>query len=106
MKLETTIKPRKDGTVNVEVGKTKIVFAPDEDGRLVADVENEAIIAQLLNSGSFIPVNEEDFEVAAAIAGPAEVEADQDDEEDEEDESAPPLEENTPPSGRKPRKVK
>jgi hypothetical protein len=107
MKLETTISPRKDGVVNVEFGKVKYVFAADEEGRLVADVDEESIIANLLNSGNFIPADDADFEVAALIAAPAE-ESDEDDDEDSDEEelNGLPVEEQTPPSGRKPRKAK
>lgn len=114
MKLEANIAPRRDGTVKAEFNKTTYIFAEDEQGRLVADIGIDEHIAELLNTGNFIPADEEDFEVAAAIAAPP-----VDDEEDDEEEmqggidvdpdsipAAPPVEENTPPSRRKPRKAK
>jgi hypothetical protein len=115
MKLEANISPRRDGTVKAEFGKITYVFAEDEHGRLVADIGVDEHIAELLNTGNFIPADEEDFEIAAAIAAPP-----VDDDAGEEDfemqggtdvdpdsiPAAPPVEENTPPSLRKPRKAK
>lgn len=113
MKIEANIKPRRDGTVKAAFGPVEYVFAADEDGRLVAEVGVDEHIADLLNTGNFIPADDEDFAIAAAIASP-EIGDDEDDEEmqggaDVDPDSipmAPPVEENTPPSRRKPRKVK
>lgn len=109
MKLETTIAPRRDGKVTVEHGGNRYVFAQDEQGRLVADVEDEAAIAHILSLDNFMPADEEDFEIASQIAnGTGQDVEDEADEADEEEEVPPalPIEENTPPSGRKPRKAK
>lgn len=111
MKLEANIAPRCDGTVKAEFGKITYVFAEDEQGRLVADIGVDEHIAELLNTGNFIPADEEDFEIAAAIAAPP-VEDEEDgmqggaDVDPDSIPAAPPVEENTPPSHRKPRKAK
>ena len=114
MKLEANIKPRRDGTVTATFGPVQYVFSADDEGRLVSEVGVEEHIADLLNTGNFIPADEEDFAIAAAIASPDLVDEDDDEEEmqggveidPDSIPAAPPLEENTPPSGRKPRKVK
>lgn len=107
MKLETTIAPRRDGTVSVELAGQKIVFAQDEQGRLVADVAEESSIAYLLGLADFMPADEEDFEAASKIAARVAVkdEDEADDSEDDDVPMAPPVEENTPPSRKKPRKA-
>lgn len=116
MKLEANIKPRRDGTIKATFGAVEYVFAADEEGRLIADVGVDEHIAELLNSGNFIPADEEDFQMAAALSAPQD---DDDDDGDDEEEmqggtevdqestpAAPPIEENTPRSLRKPRKAK
>lgn len=110
MKLEANIKPRRDGTVKATFGAVEYVFAADEEGRLVADVGVDEHIAELLNSGNFIPADEVDFEMAAALSAPPVEEDDETPEGDDEDPeiipAVPPVEEKTPPSTRKPRKAK
>lgn len=105
MKLETTIKPRRDGTVNAVVSGVTYIFAADEQGRMVADVGDESHLSYLLGLGDFMPADEGDFEAAQALIAP-----DEDEEEDEDEVEAdlmlPPVEDGTPPSGKKPRKVK
>lgn len=106
MKLETTIKPRRNGAVNVTIAGLTYIFAADEQGRLVADVGNDEHLAYLLGLGDFLPADEADFEVAQSLIELPDDEAEGDDEPDEADFEVGPLEENTPPSGKKPRKVK
>ena len=108
MKIETTIKPRRNGTVSVVIDGVTYLFAEDEQGRLGADVDNEKHLSYLLGLGDFLPADEEDFEVAQGLIDPddEEGEDDPDDSGEEDFEAAPPLEENTPPSLKKPRKVK
>lgn len=110
MKLETTIKPRRDGVVKVELDKSSYVFTADGDGRLVADVANESHVGHLLATGNFIPADESDFDAGLAAAnkvvngGDAD-EADDDGGDDEMPEGGLPIESNTPPT-RVNRKVK
>lgn len=107
MKIETTIKPRRNGTVNVVIDGMTYLFAEDEQGRLVADVDNEKHLSHLLGLGDFLPADEEDFEAAQGLIYPDDEEPDEEPDEDNiGDIPAPPLEENTPPSLKKPRKVK
>lgn len=95
MKLETSIKPRKDGKVNVEISGEKYVFAADETGTLVCEVTNEANIGALLALGDFMPANEEDFAQADALAAQASDVGDEgeDEPDDEGDMNAAPVEE-------------
>ncbi len=52
MLIETIITLRKDGTVKADVCGKKYVFAPDDEGRVVCEVDDEHA-AQLLASGNF-----------------------------------------------------
>jgi hypothetical protein len=105
MKLQTAIKPRRDGTINV-LGQDRqtYVFAADDDGLLTGDVADEATVAMLINTGNFWPASENDAQKALEIVK-ANQEPDEDGDEDEDDEPADamPLEANTPPKARKPR---
>lgn len=98
MKLETTINPRKDGTVLARFGKEVLyTFAPGDDGALTCDVDNDEHVAFLLNTGNFYPADAESFEEAAAlVAGDEAVEVPGDEGEppadDEGDENAPLIE--------------
>ncbi len=71
MKLQTTIKPRKDGTVIVRnANGSAYEFKPDEHGDLVADIDDVALVAQLLKkSDDFMPQDPADFEAAAKLVG-------------------------------------
>ncbi|CAN7343880.1 hypothetical protein LJR074_001966 [Acidovorax sp. LjRoot74] len=104
MKLQTAIKPRRDGTVTVQGlnGKT-YVFQPDEFGELNADVEHEATVAHLLSLDSFLPADEADFDRAlltmkSAQGGAAAGDDEGNDENDSPNPDAPPLEARTPPA--------
>jgi phosphosulfolactate phosphohydrolase-like enzyme len=104
MKLLTTLKPRRDGTVVLRSAdmKTAFVFSPDENGDLVADVTDEALVATCLASGNFQPADEEDFAAAEAMLKKIEEEqapkdGDDDGDDDEADPNALPVEANTPP---------
>ena len=106
MKLQTSIKPRRDGTVTV-LGQDRqtYVFAAGPDGELTADVADEATVAHLLATGNFWPADEADQEQALELVKQA-----QGDDEDEDDEDEPegglPVEANTPPKRRgRPRKA-
>ena len=109
MKIETTISPRRDGTVTFEHAGKRVVLMPDASGRLVADVEDDDVIAHMLSYDHFLPADEADFAVAERLTVQKvvdEEENDDDEEDDEEFPSAPPVEAATPPSRRRPRKVK
>ena len=67
MKIETTIAPRKDGTVTCDIDGTRYVFAPDSMGCLVCDVQDEGHIARLLGITDFFPVEEADMGAARGI---------------------------------------
>lgn len=87
MKLNTDIKPRRDGTVNVTVGDTTYTF---RGVPLAAEVEDESHVSFLLNTSLFYPENAEDFERAgqtlgAALTANQDGDGDQDEEENEND---------------------
>lgn len=103
MKLETTISPRRDGTVNVDLDNSRYSFVADESGALVCDVENQEHATKLLCMGDrFFPADDADFEAASALVSGANTGAkvstdDDDDEDEDEDEpvnmNAAPIEE-------------
>lgn len=111
MKLVTNIKPRRDGTVIVRgAGGVAHVFAPDEAGDLVCDIEDQATLAKLLaqNDGNdFSPADPSDFDAAEQLLPKDEDEGAGEGDEDGleglgEDDEAPngglPVEANTPPA--------
>lgn len=104
MKLQTSIKPRRDGTVTV-LGQDRqtYVFAAGPDGELTADVADEATVAHLLATGNFWPADEADQEQALLLVKQAQQadEADEADDEDEADDNALPVEAETPPAPRR-----
>lgn len=67
MQIETSIPPRRDGTV-IATGPsgTKTVFT-DTDGRLLAEVTDPVDLAYLLANPNFFPAEEEDFVQAESI---------------------------------------
>lgn len=68
MKIETTIRPRTNGTVRATIGGTLYVFEADAEGRLVAEVEKDAHISALLARGDeFLPADEADFVLADTL---------------------------------------
>lgn len=68
MKLETSIKPRKDGVVIANLpDKAKYEFKPGTDGMLECDVENDAHVAWLIGTGNFYPAESADFGEAADL---------------------------------------
>lgn len=98
MKIETSIKPRRDGTVKVDAPDEVVVFRADENGVMVAEVESEQAIAFLLSrADDFIPADDADFEVANSLltqgAGDDPDDADPDDDDEEADQNAAPIEE-------------
>ena len=121
MKLQTFIKPRRNGVVNVmgQDGQTYTFSDLDADGALVCDVACEATVARLLASGDFEPCNEDDIQRAIdlSIAGTLQSDADDADKQgdpddeafgDDDDEVSPgalPIEANTPPKPKAPAKA-
>ena len=99
MKLQTSIQPRRDGTLNVQgLDGQAYTFLPDADGVLTGDVTHEPTVAHLLGTGNFYPEDPEDFDSALRLADPGG--ADEDAEVDGEDEDMPadamPVEANSP----------
>lgn len=106
MKIETSILARRDGVVKVNdpPGGAAIVFAADDTGRLVAEVENQKDVAWLLSLGDFFPADEGDYAAAESVIRE---EAGIDDlPDDDGDENAAPIEVATPPKTRAARKAK
>ena len=106
MTLNTSIAPRRDGTV-IATGAdgAKFVFAADADGLMVCNVTDEALVVQLLNSGNFFPTDEADFQAAMAIARANAPAADDDGPADDDDDledivigDGTPVEAGTPPA--------
>lgn len=86
MELQTSIRPRRDGTVNV-VGEDGVTytFKTGADGVLSCDVADDATVARLLTLGDFYPANEQDFQAAVALAQSATPPSDDDDDGDDGD---------------------
>ena len=87
MKLHTAILPRRDNTVRV-VGEDKktYVFAEDDTGTLVCDIEHDATLTKLLliNDGSsFFPADAADYQKASELITPAGGGVDDDDLDDD-----------------------
>jgi hypothetical protein len=108
MKLQTSIRARKDGTVKALGldGKTH-VFTPDVNGDMSCDVTCERTAAMLLSTGNFWPEDQADLESALALVQTPE---DLDPEDDDLDEDEPgdglPLEAGTPPAPKSKAKAK
>jgi len=117
MKLQTSIEPRRDGTVLVtgQDGK-KYTFSDDGYGDLVCVIDHEPTLAKLLTLQHFFPVSTEDFTAARRLANAAtdldgvasdagepslsalaaKPDADLDEDDDEGDMAGLPIEANTP----------
>jgi hypothetical protein len=110
MKLQTTILPRKSGQVIARgADGAQYVFEPDESGDLVCDVQDQATVAMLIKTGNFHPADPAEYETGIAVAQqfyPEVAEIDEPLDDDHENLNAMPIEEETPPSRRKPRKAK
>jgi hypothetical protein len=114
MKLQTSISPRRDGTVRLlgQDGKT-YVFEADANGDMVCDVTHEPTIVHALDKRSdyFWPADEADHDEANRLISEANsslVVADEDDEDDDDgmgngaiiapgSDGGLPVEANTPP---------
>lgn len=109
MKLQTSIQPRRDGTVRAAGQDSQTyVFVPGPDGELTCDVTDDATVAQLLSTGNFWPADPEDFDTALSLAKSDEEEDEKeaDDEEDEVPEGSLPVEAETPPAPKRAGKAK
>ena len=99
MKIETSIKPRRDGTVNVNTPDGVVVFRANEYGVMEADVESAQAQAFLLaRADDFIPSDDADFEVANSLltqgtGGDDDPDDDPDDDQDDVAPNAAPIEE-------------
>lgn len=108
MKLQTEIKPRRDGTV-IATGPSgaRYVFTADESGDLVCDVSNEADVAHFVGGESFYPALLDDqakaLEIVTRNQEPDDEadDGDQDDDGDDFPADALPVEAETPPVARK-----
>ena len=101
MKLQTNIKPRKDGLVIARVGDQVLEFAKDSaSGELVCEIESKSVIAHLLATGNFYPADEHDFSAADSLLDGSGASEDDDHGEGGDDAGgmeALPIEANTPP---------
>ncbi len=109
MKLQTSIPPRRDGTVKVNgQDRQTYVFVADDSGDLTCDVTDEATVAQLLDSKMFWPADPAEMDKALTLIKKPTADAsnDQDDggdgnddgpDDDPVDLTALPIEANTPP---------
>jgi hypothetical protein len=104
MKLNTSIAPRRDGTVKASgpSGQT-YVFTLDEDGELACDVADEMDLAALLETDNFYPADPADAERAADLVA---AEDDEPAESEDEDMGGLPIEAETPPVAKRTRKAK
>ena len=105
MKIETSIIARRDGTV-IATGPSgiKIIFKPDDSGRMVADVTDPADLAYLLANADFFPADEADFKQAEQLIRQESGIDDLPD--DDGDENAAPIEVATPPKAPRAKKKK
>ena len=104
MRLTSSIPPRRDGTLTARNDAGEAFVFTLQDGILVCDVTDEALVARLLVRGDFMPVD-------ALPAGSPPIETDDADEVEaddaEESAAALPIEALTSPSARRhPRKAK
>ncbi len=97
MKLTSSIPPRRDGTLTARNDAGEAFVFTVQDGILVCDVTDEALVARLLARGDFMPVD-----AVPAVSPPIETDdADEVDDAEEEGENALPIEALTPPVKRR-----
>lgn len=77
MKLETTIKPRRDGTVTAKCpGGGVYIFGADVDGAPCScEVTDERDIEFLIGTGNFYPADDGDYEAVLRISARSDEEA-------------------------------
>jgi len=61
MKIETSIKPRRNGTLNVATPSGKVIVFSALGGRLTAEVADSADVQFLLGMSDFLPADEDGF---------------------------------------------
>jgi hypothetical protein len=77
MKLQTSIKPRRNGVVLVTgLDQVQYTFAPAESAELECDIAHEPTIKHLLATQNFYPASEQDFQQALQLAQTAAVPGD------------------------------
>lgn len=108
MKLQTSIPPRRDGTVKVNgQDRQTYVFVADDSGDLTCDVFDEATVAKLLDSKMFWPADPAEMDKALTLIKKPATDGgsnaddglgDGNDDDDQVNLSALPIEANTPPA--------
>lgn len=110
MKLQTSITPRRDGTIKLTgLDGVDYVFKADASNDVVCDIEHGPTIVHLLSTRAdfFWPASEDDYAAAKVLLDDADVDIDEPDDEDDDDDGdepklppgADPLAEaNTPPA--------
>lgn len=103
MKLQTSIKPRRDGVVKLAGldGKT-YEFKPDAQGDMVCDIDDDATVVHVLQvqGDHFWPADDDGMSQADALIAAAQGSDDAEDDDEGEGEANPgalPVEANTPP---------
>lgn len=95
MRLQTSITPRKDGTVRVTGADGALfTFAAGDDGELCCDVTDHVTVAKLLATHNFWPAHAADMDAAIALVASPDDEAE---DADDHDDDAAPVEANTEP---------
>ena len=67
MKIATVIRPRADGTVIFAHKGEQFVFAREDDGVLVCDVEGDEAVRAMLATDRFYPLQADDEPAAQAL---------------------------------------
>lgn len=104
MKLHTSIKKRRDGTVRATASNGHTFeFVANAVGELECDVTDAALVARLLATEQFWPADENDFSSAESL-----IKGGHDDTDDDEDDIllSQPVEALTPPKPKPAKKVR
>jgi hypothetical protein len=107
MKIICAIPKNEEGYVLAEFPKAAYKFEENEDGELMAEVDNEDHVAHLVGTGNFYPHDASDYQsvMDGIIGGEGNEEMDEFEGDDEQsDPNALPIEALTPASKPKPRK--
>ncbi len=104
MKLQTMIKPRREGAVRVKgIDGVDYVFTADAEGDLVCDVADEATVKHLLATNNFGPVEAQDMDAALRLTAKPAADDSKDDDNNDDDElplGGLPVEAATPPKAK------
>lgn len=68
MKIETSIMPRRDGTVRVSLPSGDVALFKDEGGLMVCDLQDEQAIAYVLGLDGFYPQEDEEDDKQTMLA--------------------------------------